>query len=69
MSEYKISLNVVNKANKHYHLKANSASYNVSLGIITIKLSMGKLNKSYIIPEKKIKEAYKLAISTHAKKF
>lgn len=65
---YKVSLNVVRKANESLNSRVSTIVRNVSVDGISVRVNRGRVNKTYNIDESSIRKSYKLAIEGYGKK-
>ena len=65
---YKVSLNVVRKANESFNSRVNTIVRNVSVDGISVRVNKGRINKTYTINENCIRQSYKLAVEGYGKK-
>lgn len=68
MSKYKVSLDVVRKANSVLKHRQHSYVGHISSEGISVRVNTGKINKVYEISSNKIKESYKLALHSYGEK-
>jgi hypothetical protein len=68
MTKYKVSLDVVRKANNVLKHRQSSSAGHISSEGISVRVNTGKINKIYEISSEKIKESYKLALHSYADK-
>lgn len=68
MTKYRVSLDVVRKANNAVKYRQCSSLGHISSEGISVRVNTGKINKVYEISSEKIKESYKLALHSYAEK-